>query len=147
MCYIAYRHVTFDVRALTTLRLTIMSIVLCSAFPRFLRSIERQGAAFEVVERLHFFKEMHHFRTVFRGVFSICYVSELDNPFTFKIDICGAVHSQLGSHDTQPESQLVDVLERYPKSGRADGYFRIDLPLCDSRSSPLPHVRSLSTLL
>jgi len=59
----------------TDVSLAGASTVLCFVFPRFVESVKKQGATFEVLERLHFFAEMNQIRTVFRWVYSLTFVS------------------------------------------------------------------------
>ncbi|WRT68353.1 uncharacterized protein IL334_005329 [Kwoniella shivajii] len=51
--------------------LAFASLVLCLIFPSFLRTVKKQGANFEVLERLHFFSEMNQIRTVCRIGYSV----------------------------------------------------------------------------
>ncbi|WWC90746.1 uncharacterized protein L201_005683 [Kwoniella dendrophila CBS 6074] len=51
--------------------LAIASIILCVIFPSFLRTVKRQGASYEVLERLHFFSEMNDIRTFCRCAYSV----------------------------------------------------------------------------
>ena len=51
------------------------STVLCIVFPSFVESVKKQGAGYEVLERLHFFGEMNQVRTVFRWIYSVTFVS------------------------------------------------------------------------
>lgn len=57
--------------------LACASIILCIVFPRFARTVESQGANYEVLERLHFFAEMNQIRTFFRVIYSVAFVSAI----------------------------------------------------------------------
>ncbi|WVQ99961.1 hypothetical protein IAU59_007104 [Kwoniella sp. CBS 9459] len=65
------RAYLFVVGGTLSVLLAVASIVLCFVFPSFLRTVKRQGANFEVVDRLHFFAEMNQIRTVCRLAYSI----------------------------------------------------------------------------
>ncbi|ORY35618.1 hypothetical protein BCR39DRAFT_475657 [Naematelia encephala] len=54
--------------------LALMSVLLCIVFPRFLTLVRQQGAGFEVLERLHFFKEANELRTVCRVCYALCFL-------------------------------------------------------------------------
>lgn len=51
-----------------------MSVVLGLALPAFVDSTRKQGAAPEVLDRLHFFAEMNQLRTVLRITYTLCFV-------------------------------------------------------------------------
>ncbi|WVF72759.1 hypothetical protein IAT40_007577 [Kwoniella sp. CBS 6097] len=65
------RTYLFVVGSVLSVLLAIASVVLCLIFPSFLRTVKRQGATFEVIDRLHFFAEMNQIRTVCRLAYSI----------------------------------------------------------------------------
>ena len=73
LAYLLAHTITSDGGA--DFRLAGASTVLCLVFPRFVDNVRRQGATYEVLERLHFFAEMNQIRTAFRWIYSVCFVS------------------------------------------------------------------------
>ncbi|WVQ81999.1 hypothetical protein IAT38_004126 [Cryptococcus sp. DSM 104549] len=68
------RAYLFCVGSTLSIALASASIGLCIIFPKFLKNVRRQGASFEVLERLHFFAEMNELRTVCRVLYSIAFL-------------------------------------------------------------------------
>ncbi|GFZ49438.1 hypothetical protein JCM24511_07558 [Saitozyma sp. JCM 24511] len=54
--------------------LALASFYLVLIFPSFIATSRRQGAAPEVLERLHFFAEMNQIRTVFRFIYAAAFL-------------------------------------------------------------------------
>ncbi|WWD02536.1 hypothetical protein V865_000576 [Kwoniella europaea PYCC6329] len=65
------RAYLFVVGSVMSMILALASIILCFIFPSFLRTVKRQGAGFEVLERLYFFSEMNQIRTFCRVAYSV----------------------------------------------------------------------------
>ncbi|WVW85657.1 hypothetical protein I302_107695 [Kwoniella bestiolae CBS 10118] len=65
------RAYLFVVGSVMSTFLALASVVLCVIFPSFLRTVKRQGAGYEVLERLHFFREMNEIRTFCRVAYSV----------------------------------------------------------------------------
>ncbi|WWD19005.1 hypothetical protein CI109_103462 [Kwoniella shandongensis] len=72
----------FLIGSCMSILLAVASVVLCVIFPSFLRTVKRQGATFEVLERLYFFAEINQIRTVCRIVYSICFIILSADGFT-----------------------------------------------------------------
>ncbi|ODN78906.1 hypothetical protein, variant [Cryptococcus amylolentus CBS 6039] len=76
------RSYLFMVGSCMSLVLAFASIALCIVFPSFLRNVKRQGASFEVLERLYFFSEVNEIRTVCRIVYSVSFLILSADAFT-----------------------------------------------------------------
>jgi hypothetical protein len=86
--------------------LALASFYLVLVFPSFIATTRRQGAAPEVLERLHFFAEMNQIRTVFRFIYAAAFVSRPVRPTSIGPQLMLGSQLILAADAVTPEQRI-----------------------------------------